>query len=83
MYLSNKRAEEGNLDKNLPPVVELLLPIEVYWELQEQFKLLEYYVSANDDPTAISELTGKIIRKVMPYAVHEKDRVLLKEKSNG
>ncbi len=83
MYLSNKRAEEGNLEKNLPPAVELLLPIETYWELQEQFKLLDYYMSSNDDQTAASELSNKIIRKVMPFAVHEKDRILLKEKING
>jgi hypothetical protein len=83
MYLSNKRAEEGNLDKNLPPVIELLLPIETYWELKEQFKLLDFYLSSNDDPTAVSELTNKIIKKALPYAVYEKDRIFLKEKLNG
>jgi hypothetical protein len=43
-------------------------------------KHLEYLMAANEDPTIIAEHQSKIFRKVVKYAVLEKDRLALHEK---
>jgi hypothetical protein len=79
--MSSKKPEDVGGPKGT--LVELLLPIHLFWEVEGLMKQLDYLTSANEDPVLSSELYQKILRKVSRYAVMEKDRVLLQEKSNA
>lgn len=79
LHLSTKRLDESGTKV---PVVELLLPIKVFWEVEEMMKTMDYQIASNEDPILINETVTKIYKKVAPYAVSEKDRAFLYGKAD-
>ncbi|NDE13451.1 hypothetical protein EBZ80_00780 [bacterium] len=59
------------------PLIELLMPIDVYWQLEEEFKKYDMMASEGDDTMVLAELNKKILSRVIPYAVNEKERIWL------
>lgn len=59
------------------PVVELLLPIQVFWELEILFKKADYMAASGEDGVLINDVYQKIYRKILKYAVQEKERHFL------
>jgi hypothetical protein len=78
MFLSAKKLE-GTNTKGGDVSFECLLPLDVFWELEKLFKHLEYLLASGGDPTQISELTQKIMKKTSTFVVNEKERIALRE----
>ncbi len=80
LFLSSTKHDEPG---NKVPIVELLLPIKEFWEVEELMKAVDYLVASNEDPILVNEAVQKIFKKVAPYAVNEKDRTLLYGKASS
>lgn len=65
------------------PVVEVLIPIQLFWELQDLLKKIEYLVSASEDLVVINDLQLRVYGKLSKYAVQEKDRIMLIARATG
>jgi hypothetical protein len=79
LFLSSAKHDEPG---NKVPIVELLLPIKDFWELEELMKSMDYLIASNEDPILVNETVQKIFKKVAPYAVNEKDRIFLYAKAS-
>lgn len=77
LFLASKKVEESG---PRTPTVELLMPIKLFWDIQQILKQIDYSVASGEDPVLITELYRKVYTKVAKYAVTEKDRVFLYEK---
>lgn len=78
VYVSSKpmeMREEGTVE------MELLLPIKVFWQLEDQMKDADYYLANGDDKVVVNDLYKNVFKLVGPYAVHEKDRFWLHAQS--
>ena len=62
-------------------VVELSLPIETYWESCDILKELEYMIVSSEETIDIKEKYKKFFKRIAPYAIVEKDRIWLYEKT--
>ena len=71
------------IEATTAPVVEVLVPVQLFWEIQELIKKIEYLVSASEDPVVINELQVRVYGKLARYAVHEKDRMMLIARGGG
>ena len=60
-----------------------MLPINLYWDVEKLLKRIDYLLASNEDPVIINDMTQTVLRKVVKYAVFEKDRALLQEKIRG
>lgn len=65
------------------PVVEIFVPVQIFWQIQELIKKIEYMISASEDPVVINELQTRVYAKLARYAVHEKDRIMLIARGGG
>ena len=72
-----------NAEATDAPVVEVYIPIQLFWEMQELIKKIEYLVSAGEDPVVINDLQIRIYSKLAKYAVSEKDRMMLIARGSG
>ena len=77
VFLSQFRREEDDQAR----VIELLLPPEVYWQVQDILKETDYLIAQSEDAVALASRYVDLYRYVMPYAVHEKDRLWLINKT--
>lgn len=64
-------------------MVEVFIPVQLLWQIQDLIKKIEYFVSAGEDPVVINELQIRVYAKLARYAVHEKDRVMLIARGGG
>ncbi len=80
LFLASKKLEDSN---SKSPVVELLIPLTLLWEIERLVQRIDYLVASNEDPVLISDLMKKVYRKVVKYAVFEKDRVFIFDKFLG
>lgn len=80
VFLSSKKIEDTG---QKIPVLELLLPINLYWDVEKLLQRLDYLIASNEDPVLVNEHTKLIYKTVVKYVVHEKDRVFLQEKLRG
>lgn len=55
--------------------------MELFWEVEKLLKQLDYLTAANEDAVLAAELYQKILGKLARYAVSEKDRLALQEKT--
>jgi len=78
VYLTSTK-REGSGDGS--HVSEILMPVEVYWKIRDVLKDADYGMAAGEDANSISELHRKVFAELKKYAVHEKDRVWLHERS--
>lgn len=78
IYLQSKVFELHD-EQNL--TIELLLPIEKFWELEKVVKQTDFYVAAGDSPVELRETQRRLFRLAAPYAVQEKQRTWLYEKA--
>ena len=63
--------------------VEVEMPIEVYWEAREHLKSSEYLQASGETPADISAEIKKVYQLCSRYAVQEKDRTWLQERTNA
>lgn len=54
--------------------IEVLLPVEVLWQLEEIIKEFKFLKSAG---YSTSRLNNKLTKLVKPYVVNERDRIAL------
>lgn len=80
VFLSSKKLEDSG---QKIPVLELLLPINLFWDVEKLLQRLDYLIASNEDPVLISEQTRRIYTRVVKYVVSEKDRVFLQDKLRG
>lgn len=59
------------------PLIELALPLEVYWKFGEAQKEFDRRVASGEDDMVLLELKREILRLLAPYAISEKDRQLI------
>lgn len=78
--MSSKKLEDTGIEG---VTVELLLPIDIWWDVDRLLKEMDYLTSANEDAVLIREVYQKILKMAAKYAVNEKDRTLLLEKVHG
>ena len=78
-FLSAKRYES---DEDTY-VLELLMPVEVFWKAEGVVKHCDYLLANSEDRVAINDEYRKLYKIVLPYAVHEKDRVWLLDRVQG
>ena len=64
-------------------MVELLLPVNIYWEVEDLLKKVDYLLSTHEDPVLINEHYQKVLRKVASYVVSERDRLKLQDRLNA
>jgi len=61
--------------------VEVEMPVDKYWEVEELIKTLIYLSANSDDSVKVQELLKKIHKILAPFAISEKDRVFLYEQA--
>lgn len=64
-------------------ILELALPIQAYWEIQEQLRLADFLSSvhsADVSQTEISDIHNRVLRLSAPHAANEADRELIYKK---
>lgn len=61
--------------------VEVELPVDKYWEIEELLKDNQYLQSNTDETVRSQELVKSVFKLLAPYAVMEKDRVYLYEQA--
>jgi hypothetical protein len=55
------------------------MPLDLYWEIEQLLKRLDYLLASNEDATVIADMQQTIYRKVVKYVVSEKERTMLYE----
>lgn len=80
VFLASKKLEDTT---EKTPVLELLLPINTFWEVEKLLQRLDYLIASNEDPVLVNEAIRKIYEKVVRCVVSEKDRIFLQEKLKG
>ena len=80
MFLTSKKLEDVSAKT---PTCELLIPVQLFWEVEQLLKRLDYLIASHEDPVIINDLSLRIYRKVVKYVVSEKDRLLLHARING
>lgn len=80
LYLQGK-----NMDgySDLGHVIELSIPIETYWELEDLLKEIDYMRSAGASQAEIFERYREVFGVCAPYAIFEKERKWLYDRSTG
>ena len=69
--------------KSTGPMIELLMPADVYWQIEEELKQYDAKASSGDDGMVLAELNKKIMLKLTAYVVHEKERLWLRENAES
>lgn len=57
--------------------IDLLMPLDVYWEISELLRLSNYLYASDEQMADIHEIYKEIFRKSAPHAVFENDRTWL------
>jgi hypothetical protein len=55
------------------------MPLDLFWEVEQLLKRLDYLVASHEDATVIADMQQAIYRKVVKYVVSEKERTMLYE----
>ena len=71
LYFQSKNMESF---AELGNVVELIMPIQVYWSAENQMKYANYLIAAGDASAEVMAIYKKIFTICAPYAMFEKDR---------
>ncbi len=64
-------------------MIELQLPIKSFWEVESDLKNIDYMLTAHEDSVTINDRVLRLMRKVEPYAVAERDRIFLRGRFGG
>lgn len=78
IFLSSKRHDEGESRK----VIELSMPLQIFWDVEKLLKEAEYMISTNEDQVVLNSKYFQILKTVLPCVVYEKDRVWLNDRVN-
>ncbi len=71
LYLQNQVIEGFN---EIGKVVELLLPIRNYWELESKIKEVNYMLSSGESNSEVVSSYRAAIKLGAPFALREEDR---------
>ena len=58
-------------------VIELTLPIRLFWKLEDEIKEVNYLLSAGESNSEVSSSYRKALRSCAQYATREEDRLWL------
>ena len=74
IYLQSK-----NLDSysEIGKVIELLLPVRDFWELEKLVKDVNYFMSAGEAQAEVASSYRRVLKRSAPFAVQELDRTWL------
>ena len=64
-------------------VCELLLPVEVLWNVEPLLKEADYLVASGAEAVEVQGIYQQALRRLTPFAVSEKDRTWLRELAHG
>ena len=64
-------------------ILDVLLPLEIYWDVESMLRKLNYMVSSHEDRLNVLHTHKNLFKKLAPYAKNEKDRAWLYAKSQG
>ena len=82
LFLTSQEPEKNSLRDGLS-ACELILPLEVFWDIEKSLRELDYLRSAFEDQVKINLLHRKILDHLSKYAVLEKDRDQLRALASG
>jgi hypothetical protein len=68
------RSESASSENDVSPEVEVLLPVDKYWDCQEFIQEIRYLQKAGQSTLKLTQLLHKT---VMPYVCHERERQVL------
>ncbi len=71
VYLQSKNSDSYEA---IGKVVELVLPIRDFWEIEKLVKEVNYHLSASEAQAEISNSYKKVMLRSAPFAVSEDDR---------
>ena len=72
--LASSRRDSIN---SVVPPLEILMPVDVFWQIEEHLKRYDLMASSGEESAILSEITKTILKLVTPYAVTEKERLWL------
>ena len=78
VYLQNKKMESFN---EIGTVVELIMPIEKFWEAEELMKTANYLLASGEPGSDVIAAYKKVFVLCAPFAVTEKERFWLYDKA--
>lgn len=64
-------------------MIELQLPIKTFWEVESDLKNIDYMLTAHEDFVTINDKVLRLMRKVEPFTVSERDRIFLRGRFGG
>lgn len=64
-------------------MIELLLPLDLFWEMENLIKKVNYLTAAGEDLVLINENLRKILQKASYFTVREADRKLIDDRLKG
>ncbi len=73
LFLSSAKLEDQKTSK----VIELLVPIQIHWDIVELLKQANFLLSRGGLNVDVQAIYRKIYRAASPYAVSENDRLWL------
>jgi hypothetical protein len=79
LHLSSKRIEDPTGNTKVP-IIELLLPLEVFWEIEDLLARIDYLTAAGEDQVQLNDCYARIYKKIGRYTLHEKDRGFVAER---
>lgn len=78
MYLQSVNMEAYG---DIGSVHELLMPVTIFWEIEKVLKDASYMIASGEPQAEVITSYKKIFKLSAPYAVHEKSRTWLHERS--
>lgn len=78
LYLQSKSVESYN---DLGTVIELYLPIEDFWKIEDMLKEANYLLANNISPGELLNFYKKVFLRASKFAVREKERNWLYDKA--
>ncbi len=71
LVLTSTASEDDHTNKQ---VIELLMPIQVYWQVKTMIEDSYYLISSSEEPSEIARLQKAVFQLMVPFAVSESER---------
>lgn len=64
-------------------MAEILMPVQIFWTVKELLRQADYMLASGEDQSAINEIYRQIFDEIKAYAISEKERQWLYDRSNS
>jgi hypothetical protein len=78
IYLTSSRVDIAGVEDQV--TIELILPLEIYWQAKDILKQTEFLTATTDDTPKVQEAQIEVLKLVVPFVISEKERVELYER---